>query len=181
VGGEVEQLPRRPAPLPLDLVGSCARRSVNGDVLLSVAGLPTWHVGEVLLHLRQGPRRRRTTARLTASSRLDHAADLVATVPRAVLSDGVWTLSVALPGEPVRPLDARLLVQGRRPVVLLWGAVGNVSRLPEPKTRRTPRDRFVSVGSRLLDLSVRVLPPGRRTEARQAMRRVARKALASDQ
>ncbi len=181
VGDEVEQLHRRHAPLSVDLVGSCARRSVTGDVVLSVTGLPTQHVGEVPLHLRQGRRRRRTTARLTASSRLDRAGDLVATVPRAALPDGVWTLSVALPGEPVRRLDARLLVQGRRPVVLLWGAVGKRSRPPEPKTRRTPRDRFVSAGSRVLDLGVRVLPPGRRTEARQAMRRVARKAMASAQ
>jgi hypothetical protein len=181
VEGEVEQLIRRHAPLPVDLVGSCARRSVTGDVVLSIAALPTRHVGEVPLHLRKGPRRSRTTARLTASSRLDQSGDLVATVPRAALPDGVWTLSVALPGERVRPLDARLLVQGRRPVVLLWGAVGKVSRPPEPKTSRTRRDQFVSAGSRVLDLSVRVLPPGRRTEARQAMRRVARKAAASAQ
>jgi len=56
-----------------------------------------------------------------------------ATIPRADLGDGVWSMVLRPGGNRPTRLDARLLVQGQRPLVLLWGAEAAPSRVPAPR------------------------------------------------
>ena len=70
---------------------------------------------------------------------------------RSTLVDGQYAVLLEA-GADERPLGCRLLVQGARPLVLLWGAEGPESRLPvphrRPLARRTPVQRVRSLAGR---------------------------------
>jgi len=108
-----------PDPLTIDYVDSHAR--LRGDeVELVLCGLEGAADATTLVLTGDGP---------TVTSPAEAGNGLVrARTPRASLADGQW--SIALDGVLV---DARLLVQGARPLVLLLGAEG--PRSVVPKTR----------------------------------------------
>jgi hypothetical protein len=72
---------------------------------------------------------------------------VTATVPRGDLTDGVWRIILRPGGNRPTRLDARLLVQGERPLVLLWGAEAEPSRVPAPRAAHLSLAR--RVGSRV--------------------------------
>lgn len=122
-----------PPPAEIDLVLSYARRV--GDVVELVLGDPQLDLDGAppVVRLRQAGRRG-----VEREGRLVHderGRRLVVRVPRKELGRGTW--AVLLVGGPQGkvPVQARLLVQGRRPVVLLWGRRGSPSELPVPHPR----------------------------------------------
>ena len=97
---------------------------------------------------------------------------------QAGLSDGYW--SIALAADESVTVDARLLVQGARPVVLVLGATAP----PQRRARRcgrsdplTTRQRAAAAGGRVLDGALRVLPAERAVRARERARSLARSVL----
>src|SRR4051794_7297201 len=115
-----------PPPAAIDLVGSAARlRGTEVEVLLARPELGLSGLDDdpgAVLRLTRGKGVVSGTLHLE-----DHDGErrLVGRAPRAELGDGTWALSLERPGaQQVERLDARLLVQGRRPLVLLWGAKG---------------------------------------------------------
>jgi hypothetical protein len=70
---------------------------------------------------------------------------------RSTLTDGQYAVLLEADTDE-RPLGCRLLVQGERPLVLLWGAEAPASRLPVPHrrrlARRTPVQRVRSLAGR---------------------------------
>lgn len=164
-----------PPAASIDLVGSFARRR-DADIEIVLAEPELVH-GEdgVTLRLSKGRRRVATAARVV--HRDDGKRQVVARLPRANITDGTWSLMLATAGaDRAERVDARLLVQGERPVVLLWGAAGQESMLPVKHTRPTPSRRAAAVGGVALDRVLHVLPPERaasvRTRARSIVRRV---------
>jgi hypothetical protein len=67
-----------------------------------------------------------------------------ATIPRNDLSDGIWRMVLRPGGNRRTRLDARLLVQGQRPLVLLWGAEAQPSHVPPLETKTSPARRVRS-------------------------------------
>lgn len=101
-----------------------------------------------------------------------------ARTPRRGLSDGHW--SIALAAQNHRTVDARLLVQGQRPLVLLLGATAPPSVVPASLGESgslTTRQRAARVGGRMLDGALRVLPAERAARAREQARSLARAVL----
>ncbi|GAA1923589.1 hypothetical protein GCM10009737_26530 [Nocardioides lentus] len=174
-----------PPPAPFDLVNSYARlRGESVELVLNGPKAPgieqcteavlrkggTKVVGRAVVD--DGPLGRR----------------VVVTVGRDLLADGRWVVRLrGGDGDPVAT-RTRLLVQGDRPVVLLWGGSDPESRLPVPRDRSTAagsasgagsdvRATVVRAGSRALDAALSPLPPQRRDRARQGARRVARRLL----
>jgi len=108
-----------PGPLTIDYVDSHAR--LRGDeVELVLCGLEGVVDATTLVLSGDGPT---VTAPAEAGNGLVRAR-----IPRTGLADGQW--SIALDGAPV---DARLLVQGARPLVLLLGAEAPRSVVPKSK------------------------------------------------
>jgi hypothetical protein len=116
-----------PPPAAFDLVGSYARRR-DTDVELVLT--------EPKIELVDSPavvELRKDDAVVEATGELVEAAGvrrLTVRAPRAQLSDGVWTLALRRTDDAPHRLEARLLVQGARPLVLLWGAKTPASFLP---------------------------------------------------
>ena len=119
-----------PPPAGVDLVHSFAR-VVDGDVEIVLTRPEVSLAPGADVVLRRGKRRQSATL-------LDEGTDdtrrLVVRLPRTDLDDGTWAVRLRSAGEVIT-LQARLLVQGERPVVLLWGAEGTTSRLPDPHPR----------------------------------------------
>ena len=117
-----------PPPATLDLVGSFARRNGSSvDLLLARSDLPG-STGPLVVELSKGSR---SVVGSAAVHTLGEGSDVRASVPADALSDGVWTIQLGVQGEDERvPVSARLLVQGQRPVVLLWGEKTKKSVLP---------------------------------------------------
>ena len=109
--------------------------------------------------------------------------ELVASAPRRKLTDGIWSLILvtapAVEGEARRSqkVDGRLLVQGRRPLVLLWGVDDRPSITPVKKTVPPARQRAAAAAGRGLDKALSVLPPERAASARERLRATARRVL----
>ncbi|GAB2887616.1 hypothetical protein [Nocardioides pacificus] len=123
-----------PPQAAIDLVSSYARR--RGDDVELVLRDPSDDITGEQLALTLRRTRGDRTRRVRGTCELVAGADrrLVARAPRAELSDGIWDI-ILREGEGRRRVGARLLVQGERPVVLLWGAQSTESRLPEPHPR----------------------------------------------
>jgi hypothetical protein len=162
-----------PPPAEFDLVDSFARlRGADVEIVLAE---PKTELLEstVTVRLRQGARSADGTGEVTTGPT---GRRLTVRIPRADLADGIWSLQVRRGDDTVAPLAARLLVQGRRPVVLLWGAKGNASATPKPQ-RRDAVARVASVGGRALDRALTVLPDERARQVRGQARKAARRLL----
>ena len=129
----------QPPDVPVDLVASYARR--RGDSVEIVIGDPTFRDpafltadAPVVAVLRSDRRRVRVPATIVDDAR---GRRLVISCPRTRLGRGTWTITLRADGRRQR-VDARLLVQGQRPLVLLWGAKGSDSRPAVPYAERHP-------------------------------------------
>ena len=69
-------------------------------------------------------------------------------------------------------MAARLLVQGQRPLVLLWGQAAIMPARP-----RTARRAAAKQAGRMLDKALTVLPDDKARQIRSQVRRTARKVL----
>ena len=162
------------APAAIDYVDSHARLR-DSDVEVVLCGLAA-DVGDrtALVLSRAGstisaPAQVRTTG---------DTHEVRARTPRRGLSDGYW--SIALAADESLTIDARLLVQGARPVVLVLGASAPPSVVPAHVVESdalTARQRAVRAGGRMLDGALRVLPDERAARARERARSLARSVL----
>lgn len=164
-----------PPPATIDLVSSYARlRGADVEIVLAKPELSHGNQGLSLL-LGKGRVSVPASAELVEG---DGGQRLVARAPRSRLTDGTWSLVLETAGaDRSERVDARLLVQGDRPLVLLWGATGKSSRLPDRNARLTPTRRAAAAGGAALDRVLEMLPPERATMVRSGARTVARRIL----
>jgi hypothetical protein len=164
-----------PPPATLDLVGSFARRNGSDvDLLLARSDLPN-STGPLVVHLARGSKSVTGTASVRESG---EGSDVVASVPAEHLGDGTWSIRLGVEGDDETvPVTARLLVQGQRPVVLLWGEKGQKSAVPTPKPAQTVARRVAASGGKALDVGLKVLPDPAADKARTVLRKVARTVL----
>lgn len=137
---------RPPKSAKLDLVFSYARSRGDQAELVLVESSREFS-DSAILELRRGKEIHAAGCELVTDER---GRRVVARFDRADLTDGIYRLRLRTgegeEAESVR-LGARLLVQGRRPLVLLWGAVAQKSSVPTrpginhfpPKAERQPR------------------------------------------
>jgi hypothetical protein len=160
-----------PPPAAFDLVDSFVRRrGTEIELVLANAKLEE-SVSTPDVILAQGSKTVTATGVLTTSGKERH---LVARAPRASLVDGVWTIAVQTSAEDKQMMQARILVQGQRPLVLLWGAKHGETTQPK---RVTPKQRLAATGGKALDVGLSLLPPSRAQSIRVAARNRARKLL----
>lgn len=164
-----------PPPATLDLVGSYARRTGDSvELMLARSDLPT-STGALVLRLTRGGHTVTGTAQVRAS---DEGSDVLGHVPAGQLSDGIWQIGLGGEGDDeFAPVTARLLVQGRRPVVLLWGEKAAASRVPASRPASSVGRRVAATGSKVLDAGLRVLPERSADKVRTTVRRVARSVI----
>lgn len=170
-----------PPPATLDLVGSFARRNGSSvELLLARSDLPG-STGPLVVELSKGSR---SVVGSAAVHTLGEGSDVRASVPAGALSDGVWTIQLGVQGEDERvPVSARLLVQGQRPVVLLWGEKTKKSVLPAGRPslrvggRAAAARRAALTGSKALDRGLKVLPDQQAEKVRRTVRKVAKSVL----
>jgi hypothetical protein len=164
-----------PPPATLDLVGSAARR--DGDTVeltLARAQVPEGD-GALTVRLSRGEQVVRAQAEVRPA---ESGQDVVVRLPAAQLSDGRWALALGRESaEQLSPVTARLLVQGRRPLVLLWGQKAGKSRLPTPKRAPTLAGRVAVGGRKALDAGLRPLPPRQAARIRSTAKSVAKSVL----
>ena len=165
-----------PPPATLDLVGSFARR--NGaavDLLLARSDLPS-STGPLVVHLARGSHVVTGTAAVRQTA---GGSDVVASVPAKRLTDGTWSIRLGVEGDDETvPVSARLLVQGERPVVLLWGEKAGKTALPVARRGGgTVARRVATSGGKALDAGLKVLPESAATKVRSSVRKVARTVL----
>ncbi|MGH3630708.1 MAG: hypothetical protein ACRDRL_25110 [Sciscionella sp.] len=164
-----------PPPAGFDLVGSYARRRAdNVEIVLSeprddVAG---WPDDGLVLRMHKGRNVVDAAARQVDDGSVRR---VVALASRQRLTNGTWSVQLSCGDLPARSVAARVLVQGQRPIALLWGASQSQSVIP---TRRsTPKRRAVSAAGAALDRALAVLPPERAVRIREQARRAARRVL----
>ncbi|WP_457206232.1 hypothetical protein [Nocardioides sp. P5_C9_2] len=124
-----------PPVAEVDLVDSFARL-VGGEVEVVLADPGPVIADGVTVVLRGESGVRRGTLALVDDDRGRRGA---VRFERSTLTDGTYAVCLEGAGDE-RPLGCRLLVQGARPLVLLWGAEALPSRLPTPH-RRSPLGR----------------------------------------
>lgn len=162
-----------PPPAAFDLISSFAR--VTGAEIEVVLADPTveFAVPTVNVGLRRG---RQVVIAAGTIERGASGVRLLVRVARNELTDGTWTLSIERESAPPERIGARLLVQGDRPVVLLWGAQDPRSVIPKPRTVTPRRRAAAAVAGQVLDKALIVLPEEHakrlRASARTAARRV---------
>jgi hypothetical protein len=161
-------------PLAIDYVDSHARLR-GDDVEVVLCGLPP-SVGDrsAVVLSRAG-----STISAPAQVRFtDETREVRIRTSRAGLSDGYW--KIALVTDESRTVDARLLVQGARPVVLVLGATAPASVVPggpsSPESLTT-RQKAARAGGKVLDGALRVLPAESAAKARRRARSLARTVL----
>jgi hypothetical protein len=161
-----------PPPAEFDLVDSFARvRGADAEIVLAEPKTDIADEG-VTVRLELDGRSATAAAELTQ----ERGRRLVVRLPRNQLSDGTWSLAVIHADGSVAPLAARLLVQGARPLVLLWGA--KPGRTQEPTGRAdAPKARAARAGARALDRALAPLPDAQAKRVRAQARRLARKVL----
>lgn len=122
----------RPPDADVDLVDSYARLAGGKvEVVLASPG-PEIDDGATVVLRRHDRDHRGTLALFDGDA--DSGRRGVVRFDRSTLTDGQY--AVMLHGDAdERPLGCRLLVQGARPLVLLWGAEPTKSRLPAPHPR----------------------------------------------
>jgi hypothetical protein len=108
---------RPPDTALVDLVNSYARRRADRVEVVLADPTPPMDAEGAVVVLRRDGRGVRAGAGLLDDER---GRRLVASFPADSLDDGQWRVIVRTANERTKP-GLRLLVQGRRPVVLLWG------------------------------------------------------------
>ncbi len=162
-----------PPPAVVDLVGSYARRR-DEDVEIVLSD-PQFAATTSTLVLTMGSTSVDGIAELVDEGT---APRLVGRVPRRRLTNGIWSLALRSDERSDEPIDARLLVQGDRPLVLLWGAKTQPSLVPAAQRGAAARKtRAAAVAGRAVDQVLRVLPPERAVKVRSSVRATARKVL----
>jgi hypothetical protein len=163
-----------PPPAAFDLVGSFARRR-GADVEIVLAKTTSKiSSSPAVVTLKKG------SASVAASAELTEAADgptLTVRAPRQSLQNGTWSLTLQTGPDTQEVLAARLLVQGERPVVLLWGEKGSRSLVPPRNTSADPKRRAAAKAGKALDRALTVLPEPQAKKVRSAARKTARKIL----
>jgi hypothetical protein len=159
----------RPPQAAIDLVASYARRR-GGEVEIVLAEPAPGGAVDALI-LRKG-----ATAVTAPVELVDGPGRrIVARAPREALADGIWALTLRS-GDGAGRVGARLLVQGDRPLVLLWGGGNPKSRLPDPRPSATTGRQVAALAGRALDGALAALPAERaqrlRSQARSAARRL---------
>jgi hypothetical protein len=162
-----------PPPAEFDLVDSFAR--LRGDDVEIVLAEPKTDIaadGASLRLQKSGPS-------VSAPAQLVESGGrrLTARVPRGRLGNGIWSLAVVHADGSVAPLAARLLVQGPRPVVLLWGAEAGPTEEPRRRGSTGGRSGAVHAGGRVLDRALAPLPDAQAERIRRGIRRAARRIL----
>ena len=108
---------RPPGSAPVNLVNSYALRRAGQVEVVLADPAPPLDSDDAVMFLRAGPKRVRSRASLVDDAR---GRRLVASFPDDDLADGQYRVVVRVSDTRTRP-GVRLLVQGERPVVLLWG------------------------------------------------------------
>jgi hypothetical protein len=168
-----------PPPATLDLVSSAARRSGRHvELILARAHVPPDIRGDLVVRLTKGTEvitagaHTRPTKHGRGGSAADSEIDVVAEVPSVSLTDGKWRVELGgAEDEELAVVTARLLVQGRRPVVLLWGARAKRSTSPRPRQARSGVQRTAIT---VLETGLRVLPGDTAERVRVGLRRAVR-------
>jgi hypothetical protein len=162
-----------PPPAVVDLVGSYARR--RGEDVEIVLSDPQFAVTTPALVLTKGSTSVDGLAELVDAG---SARRLVGRFPRRRLTNGIWSLALRSDERSDEPIDARLLVQGDRPLVLLWGAKTQPSVVPsEQRGAAARKARAAAAAGRAVDQVLRVLPPEQAVKVRSSVRATARKVL----
>ena len=164
-----------PPPATLDLVGSYARRRADTvELVLARSDLPA-SSDALVVRLTKSVHAVTGTARVRQT---EDGSDVVATIPSGALQDGIWQIGLGAQGDDeFAPVSARLLVQGPRPVVLLWGEKGTASRVPSARPTPTVARRAATAGGKALDAGLRVLPARQADKVRSTLRKAARTVL----
>lgn len=160
-------------PAGIDLEDSFARLRGQSVEIVLVSPALTLPDGEASARLRKG----RHAVAFSAESITDERGHrIVLTGPRAELTDGAWTVALVVAGVS-HPVDARLLVQGERPVVLLWGALPLPSRLPTPNAAAPAQkaQKAVLAGRRVAERALQALPPEQALKTRRVLRKAVRR------
>lgn len=163
-----------PPPAAFDLVGSYARRRGSDVELVLTEPKIELVDSPAVVELRKGDAVVEATGELVEAGGFRR---LTVRAPRARFTDGLWTLALRRTDDEPHRLEARLLVQGARPLVLLWGAKTPASFQPKPRPVPTPRRRAAAVGGRVLDRALTVLPADTAETVRGKVRSSARKLL----
>ncbi len=162
-----------PPPAGFDLVGSFARRR-GTDVEIILARPGTALARSIELRLTKGSRSATGTAVLTEKA---GEPRLEIRIERNALSNGSWRLRARDESRSTKKVPARLLVQGDRPLVLLWGSDDPVSLIPVRRYRVGTRQWAAGKLGSMLDAALRIAPDARAARIRAAIRRTARRAL----
>lgn len=163
-----------PPPAPFDLISSFARqRGTEIEIVLSKPKLALPE-GEIPVSLRRG---RAVVSAVGRRERVATGERLTVRVPRAAVDDGRWGLALEHGEGPRERIAARLLVQGRRPLVLLWGATNPPSVVPAGRRPVASRRRVATAAGRALDRALVILPEEQATSTRSSIRKVARRVL----
>lgn len=154
-----------PPAASFDLVDSVAR--VRGDDIEVVLVNPKIDdlVSPPVLVLTRGKRTVEASGELGDGRLTVHAA-------RGSVTDGIWSIAAKTTTGAKQRIQARLLVQANRPLVLLWGATTPVRT--EPKPAPTGVHRAAATAGVALDRVLSVLPPDRAADLRGRARRAAR-------
>jgi hypothetical protein len=161
-------------PVAIDYVDSHARLR-EGDVEIVLCGLAADIDERAALVLS------RDDVTVSAPAKVSSVGDtqeVRARTPRSGLSDGHWAITLAA-GEGFA-VDARLLVQGARPLVLLLGANAPASVVParvDVAESLSTGQKAARAGGRVLDGALSVLPAERAARARERARSLARSVL----
>jgi hypothetical protein len=162
----------KPPPAEFDLVGSFARcRGHQVEIILNEPAV-TLSEASVVVTLAKG---RNTVDAKGEVGEGPNGRRLTVRAPRAEFTDGIWSLTLHPDATTEEPVAARLLVQGQRPLVLLWGAKGRAAIVPARP--RTVRRAAAKQAGRVLDMALTVLPDDKARQIRSQVRRTARKVL----
>lgn len=160
-----------PPPAAVDLVSSYARRrGTDVEIVLADPKGELAADGCPIVLVKQ----RRSVPATTQLVSDGDGGKLVVRVPRERLGNGTWSLRLGT-GRSAGAVDARLLVQGDRPLVLLWGATARESLTPIKHL--TAKRRAAARAGRLLDTTLSVLPDEQARKIRQQARRLGRRVL----
>jgi len=164
-----------PPPAGFDLVDSYARR--RGDEVEVVLALPAGTLAPPTAEVTFSSGRRSLNGTATSGEVVGDASRVILRAPRDQFANGIWSIALKPTLESVERVNARLLVQGERPLVLLWGARTPNSEIPVRTYPRYSRQWATAGAGRVLDRALTVLPDKKARRVRQRVRKTARRIL----